>query len=71
MAGSAAVELELPVECQIHHTFLISLVRPFHGDPEEATVGLMPVAWQDDGPLYKVERILDFRVQRIRARCRD
>ncbi len=67
MVGAAAVELELPSEFRIHPTFHVSLVRPFRGDPDEAAVDLAPVAWQDTEPLYKVERILDFRVRRVRA----
>ena len=65
--GSVAVEIQLPPEFRIHNTFHISLLRPYHGKVPESPVEPGPIAYENNDALYSVERILDYRVRRIRA----
>ena len=68
MVGSVAAELSLPPDLRIHPTFHVSLLRPYRGPvPESAVEDPAPVAWLSKQPLYSVERVLDYRVRRVRS----
>ncbi|GIL56062.1 hypothetical protein Vafri_11448, partial [Volvox africanus] len=65
--------LTLPPEMRVHPTFHVSLIKPYHGsdagDGDAAKdVPAGPVTWSSERqPFYSVERILDYRVRRVRA----
>ena len=68
MVGSVAAELSLPPDLRIHPPFHVSLLRPYRGPvPESAVEDPAPVAWLSKQPLYSVERVLDYRVRRVRS----
>ncbi|GFR52906.1 hypothetical protein Agub_g15551 [Astrephomene gubernaculifera] len=70
MVGYAAVELRLPSDMRVHSTFHVSLVRPYREADESSpsvTKEPGPVAWINNEPQYSVERILDYRLRRVRS----
>lgn len=67
MVGQAAAELALPEDMRIHPTFHVSLLRAYKEREAEAAEEPGPVGWLNNQPQYSVERILDYRVRRVRS----
>ncbi|GIL88494.1 hypothetical protein Vretimale_15320 [Volvox reticuliferus] len=73
MVGNVAVKLTLPPDMNIHSTFHVSLVCPYHGteptpDPTNtpAAVEAGPETWiAGKQKVYDVERVLDYRSRRV------
>lgn len=58
--GKVAYHLKLPPEARIHSIFHCSMLKPFHGDPEDAPITL-PDQIINHKPIIAPMAILDYR----------
>lgn len=59
--GLVAYKLQLPEASQIHPVFHCSLLKPFHGSPEQVPELKLPTDFFDSQPLVFPLAILDYR----------
>jgi hypothetical protein len=65
LVGSAAVKLRLPDNVRFHHTFHVSLVKPYKSSGTVQPPGAPLTSDHDKTPIYEVEDIVDHRVNKV------